>query len=537
MTNELFAGRYQLLGEAPKGAGGRLFEARDTESDEIVAVKVFIQPLPPKSPERADLEAVFARVRALDHPHLAEYLLLEIDEGYLVREWMNGFSLLELLRRRRELSGAEAITLLHGVPEAIDLARGAGIAGGQNYLERLLVAFDRGMAADKLEALRAEKVGDWPHFVVKLNPLVISTFLPTSEEDAMNTMVNVRPKAMGLVTPPAAFASMLYELLGGPHIVGEMKRYTPLAALNEGANAVLRRVLSGREVPSDCVALWQELLGASGLKPLPRKAAPPPLPARRLLTIPAALMGGVQPGTMLKVTPGDITCVPIHLIARPKFKIGRSLYQADFIARVLPETPDNEKLTKEIGRVHVLAEMVEDRLFLRDGNGEQASVNGSSFDGKPLSAEEVLPLDHPGVLALYRNYEMSVEPLHEVHDLGWKIVNEKEWHGPNEPDPAVRGAVAFRPRRGQTMLRNAVWIFTRLDFSVSEKGEPRWVEAGGPESEASFLHHRGQFWLANFSLSKAPVLEGVNLEPNQTAPLTNGQVLLLGAGRYTIEIH
>ena len=100
MTNELFAGRYELLDEAPAGAGGRLFEARDTTNDQRVAVKVFKCPLPPGAAERADLEDIFARAQQATHPNVLRYYALSLDEGYLVREWVHGFSFLELLRKR-----------------------------------------------------------------------------------------------------------------------------------------------------------------------------------------------------------------------------------------------------------------------------------------------------------------------------------------------------------------------------------------------------------------------------------------------------
>lgn len=339
-----------------------------------------------------------------------------------------------------------------------------------------------------------------------------------------------------MLTPPAAFAGMLYELLGGPHLSGFAPRFTPLSALNESGNAVLRRAIEGRA--ASCQALWDELKSTSGLEAKPRKkpAAPPPLPARRQLQIPAALAGGVQPGTMLKLIPSDITNVPVHLIARPQFKIGRSLYQADFIARVLPETPENEKLTKELGRVHVTAELKGGRLVLLDGNGEQPSVNGSSFAGVPLSGERPLALDKAGVLALYKNYELDVRPLLRAADLGWDLANEAEWPGPNPQPPTVSGAVVFTPRRNQAMLRKAVWLFTRLDFALNSRGEIIWTDAGGADSAGTFFHHRGQFWLANLALKEAPTVGNVALTENQAAPLVSGQVVLLGPGRYTVEV-
>ena len=535
MSNELFAGRYELLQESPSGAGGRLFEARDTTTGECVALKVFRKQLTPSSEERADLETMFARIRSSEHPHLVRFHSLSLDEGYLVREWVHGFSFLELLRKRREIPGEEAVCLLEGIGEAIDFATQQGLAPGGDLLPRLFVGFSREVPADQLARWRGEPLDKWPDFFVKLNPLSVSTFLPASEEDPMETVRNFRPKTSALLSPRAAFALMLYELLGGPHLSGITPRYAPLPALNEAGNAVLRGAIENRRAASACQTLWEELTAASALVPARKKAVPPPLPARRQLKIAEPLLKSVQAGTILKLTPSDLTYVPIHLIARRTFKIGRSLYQADFIARVLPETADNEKLTKEIGRVHVTAEMMDDHLMLADGNGAQPSVNGSSFNGTPLSAERLVPLDRPGILALYKNYELDVLPFLDAADLGWEIANEKDWPGPDAPSPAVRGAVVFKPRRGQATLRKSVWMFTRLDFQI-ERGEIVWVPAGTAPHAGSFFHHRGQFFLANLSLPDPPSVGGFSLTENLAAPLVNGQVIILGGGRYTAEI-
>lgn len=535
VSKELFAGRYELLQESPSGAGGRLFEARDTTTGECVALKVFRKQLTPSSEERADLEAMFARIRASEHPHLCRFHTLSLDEGYLVREWVHGFSFLELLRKRREIPGEEVVCLLDGIGEAIDFACQHELAPGGDLLTRLFVGFSREIPADQLAAWRGEPLSKWPDFFVKLNPLSISTFLPASEEDPMETVRNFRPKTSALLSPRASFALMLYELLGGPHLSGITPRYAPLPALNEAGNAVLRSAIENRRAASTCQALWEKLTAASALVPARKKVVPPPLPARRQLRIAEPLLSSVQAGKVLKLTPSDLTYIPIHLVTRRRFKIGRSLYQADFIARVLPETSENEKLTKEIGRVHVTAEVMDDRLMLADGNGAQPSVNGSSFNGTPLSAERLVPLDRAGVLALYKNYELDVLPLLDAADLGWEIANEKDWPGSTADAPTIRGAVVFKPRKGQATLRKTVWMFTRLDFQI-ESGEVVWIPAGTGTNAGTFFHHRGQFFLANLSLTDPPSVSGISLPPNTAAPMITGQVIILGGGRYTAEV-
>jgi hypothetical protein len=240
---------------------------------------------------------------------------------------------------------------------------------------------------------------------------------------------------------------------------------------------------------------------------------------------------------MLRLTPRDLSFTPIHLIARPSFRIGRSLYHSDFITRVLPETPENEKLTKEIGRVHALAELRGDQITLRDGNGEQGSVNGSSFEGAALSSEAPTPVLHAGCLSLYRNYELEVTPLLGASDLGWTIENEQLWSGPADLPLAIAGAVAFRPRREQPMLRQAAWIFSRLDFTLSPRGEVTWREAGLSGNHARFVFYRSQFWLAAFSPAPGSILyDGVEVAPDTVVPLGSGHTLHLAGGTYMVEV-
>ena len=554
---DLFAGRYDLLHEAPPGAAGRLFEARDAETDQVVALKVFRRELPQDGPERADLERFFATAQVCTHPHIIRFHALSVENGYLAREWIHGFSMIDLLRRRRELPAAEVIALLHDVPETIDAAVAADLAPTGDLLTRLFVAWDRSLPVDELTRLRGVQVTEWRGFTVKLNPMGMSSLLPLSPEETMSTMVSpLLAQAGPMLTPSVAFAEMIHQLLGAPRRSDRHRRYVPLGTLNEAGNAVLRRVVEGGKPPASCAVFWKELLEATGLAAQPRKAsppppppppilqpppkppvAPPPLPKRRTLHIPEAFLGNVQAGSILRLTPRDISFTPLQLIARPQFRIGRSLYHADFVTRVLPETEENEKLTKEIGRVHTLAELRGSDIFLIDGNGDQASVNGCTFDGHKLSADTLTRVKGRGVLTLYRNYELEIAPLLGSSDLGWQIDNEDAWPGPTAPPPALSGAVVFHPRRNQPSLRQAAWLFSRLDFALGSRGDVTWCEAGSPLSQGSFLFHRGQFWLATFAPPPGTIfLNNIELPRDAVVPLVSGQPVQLGPGNYIVEI-
>ena len=226
----------------------------------------------------------------------------------------------------------------------------------------------------------------------------------------------------------------------------------------------------------------------------------------------------------LQLIPHDDS-TPIHLVARAQFRIGRSPAHSDWVARFQPETPENEILTNELGRVHLVGEVAGGRPVLRDGNGADVSINGSTFDGVPLAANAGTPVTRRGVLTLGELYAVDLVPLFEDAD-----------DFPGEGQSGVRGAIVFAPRRLEPTLRDAAWIFTRLDFTLRPGGGPAWLapRRGNP---AAFLRRDGRFWLANASLrSDGLWLGDRSVAAGETVPLAAGESLRLGAREYSIEI-
>ena len=236
------------------------------------------------------------------------------------------------------------------------------------------------------------------------------------------------------------------------------------------------------------------------------------------------------PNDSLHLIPHDDS-PPIHLVARGQFRIGRSPDHSDWIARFQPETPENEILTNELGRVHVVGEVAGGRPALRDGNGTEASINGSAFDGHPLSANGGTSVRHRGLLALGELYAVDLVPLFcEADDF--LIEDHPEWRGQHSD---VHGAIVFAPLVLAPTLRDAAWIFTRLDFTLRPNGGPAWLppKRGNP---AAFLRCDGGFWLANANLpGDAMRLDHRSVPVGEAVLLGVGQSLRLGAREYAIE--
>ena len=219
-------------------------------------------------------------------------------------------------------------------------------------------------------------------------------------------------------------------------------------------------------------------------------------------------------------------------MARGKFRIGRSAADSDWIACFQPDTSENEILTNELGRVHVVGEIVDGAVMLRDGNGDHASINGSSFEGIPLSASVGMRVERRGMLTLGEVYAVDLVPLFaDADDFGIEGHDDSGAGGSE-----VRGAIIFTPRLLERTLRDAAWIFTRLDFALRPSGGPAWVapQRGNP---AAFVRRDGRLWLANTSLDGDQLwLEDQCIPVGEAVPLAAGEVLRLGARAYSIEI-
>ncbi|HET6407363.1 MAG TPA: hypothetical protein VFG14_05735, partial [Chthoniobacteraceae bacterium] len=528
----------------------RLFEARDSQSGKVVAVKVFRRELEGDAPERADLQRLFEIAQLSEHPGIFRYHSLAAGDGYLVREWVHGFCLVDLLRKRRELPAEELALLFDYVPTALDKAQQLGIAPSSGLITRLFVALDSALSPEELAAVKGTPVFEWPDFRVKLNPISLGQILPISWDETMHTMSGGVVLGSETTKPSLALAEAVYELLGAPHRGGRGRRYVPISTLSEGGNTYLRDVLTGQVTPATSEDFWQQLLRESDLQVAPRRSIPaksekpsaaispasPPVPPKRTLRIMDAFLKEVRAATILRLTPRDVSFAPIHLFARPSFKIGRSLYHADFITRVLPETAENEKLTKEIGRVHVLLERKGAGITIRDGNGEHPSVNGTKLDNAPLAHDQPVPLTHKVVLSLYRNYELEVAPFFSAYDRGFEIENDADWIGPAAESSSINGAIVFLPLNNQPSLRQAAWLFSRLDFALSPRGDVVWVESGAPGGQGSFLYHRGHFWIANFQLPAGSLsVNRMEVPPGSVVPLVGFQSVVLGPGNYVVE--
>ncbi len=535
LTGSLIADRFELLEEMPRVTDGRLFHARDLALGEDVAVKLLGPGCGLDGPGRQALETAVRRVQCTPQRHLLRHDSLDTAAGVQVREWIHGLSLLDLLRRRRELSADDTFRLLATLPAALDYLTTRDLPVPRPLLGKVFIQFE---PAAVPEARVLQPIADWPPFAVKVNPFSVRALLSDTTSDTTRTMI-VDPRASAAamtetVSAPRILAELLYELLGGRQREADSRRYSPLSALQEEGNGVLRRALLVAPHP-DCQALWQDLRKAQGSDVPPGVQLSVKRKAPRPLEIPAALLGTPAPGLALLLTPEDSTAPAIHLIARPHFAIGRSLQSADFITRFVPESAANNALTDRLSRIHITAENVHGRLLLRDGNGSTPSVNGSLLDGHLLSPDHPTPLHHRALAVLGGDYFLELTPLLHPTPREWPAEPLAAWPSAAASPREPLGALVCQPRHGQPVIRHSVWLFSEIGFGVDARSRPVWDTRAAGESPAAFHYHRGCFWLRNHAAPRL-ALGGSALTPGQAAPLAGGQTLVLGSAKYTVEI-
>lgn len=122
-------GEYELLDELGRGGMGRVYRARHTKLDRVVALKI----LPRGRLEDSGSLARFARemraIGQLDHPHVVHaYDGREIDEmPVLVMEYVEGMDLGELVRRLGRLEPEDASELVRQAALGLQYAHERGL--------------------------------------------------------------------------------------------------------------------------------------------------------------------------------------------------------------------------------------------------------------------------------------------------------------------------------------------------------------------------------------------------------------------------
>jgi serine/threonine protein kinase/TPR repeat protein len=290
------AGRYRIVEAMGETNAGRVFRAEDSAQNRTVRLLVLRQEVLNDSAVCTALEREVERLAQTQHPNLLGVFNFETIENasFLAMEWTDGFSLLDLLRARRELGADEAMALLKQAAGGLDYALKHGLTGLEFGLHQVMLHFDAPFERDKL--LHAP-MGKWPAFTLKLYPLGLARDLNSGRtwaggQTMVEGAVHGGDEADAKGRYIRALATVIYELLGGtisPLMLGGAgmaeSRYTPLSTLTEEGNEVLKRALDPAYSFEGAQAFCDALGRPDGMHsarreqatPVVRRDAPPPV--------------------------------------------------------------------------------------------------------------------------------------------------------------------------------------------------------------------------------------------------------------------
>lgn len=303
------AARYRLLEALGDSNAGQVFRAHDLSHTRDVRLVVLHRQLIADRGALSALEREVEKTIPIRHANLLRVDALETVDGttFLVLEWTNGCTLLELLRARRELTTPEALAVLAQAAAGVDHALACGLTQLDLALHQVFLHF-AGTPPAK-EQLTGQPLGDGAEFTVKVHPLGITRELTLSAAIADGQTIVGEGMSSGTAKEVAAkpravraLAAITYELLGGnlsPLGLAEGKlHYSPLPALSEEGNEVLRRALDPEP----------DLASASELH---RALAASEMAGRR--------RSQARSGTPLKTSPSRLPGIPGGAPARRRF--------------------------------------------------------------------------------------------------------------------------------------------------------------------------------------------------------------------------
>src|ERR1700751_5799085 len=246
----ILAERYRIITEIREGIGGRLYLAKDERATvrqpAAVALKLLHPTIASDFALLNRLENEIGTIRSAVDPHVLRYFGFEREASapFLVREWVHGFLLYDLLRWRRACRITEVMKLLQPIPPTLDFIADHGLGLVDVSARKIFVCCPGDVDPATFSTLGQNNIEDWDRCEVKLNPLSLGPLiqptrqlLGTSTTIPSSRILSLTQAETGIRGLKAVrlFARLVYELLSGhPPTVTEGSRYTPLSALNEG---------------------------------------------------------------------------------------------------------------------------------------------------------------------------------------------------------------------------------------------------------------------------------------------------------------
>lgn len=275
-SGQVIAGRFKLLEEIVASDHGRMFRAQSTEDQQQVAVLLLHSEKLSSSQAFTQLEEEVEILQKLPSPALQRVLSLERADfqSFLVLEWVDGPTLLEILRARRALTLPEACRILTPLSEGFDELAKAGLSCPDIAVHEVYLP----------TANAGKPVAEWPQCLPKFLPITQSggSSLPMDATMVASSYALMKAHGAFAGNPPSAFvfavASLAFEMLGGVSGGTSTGTYIPIAGVSEEGNAVLRKALNPAQSFPNAREFVQALSQAKSSAAAPIKTAPAPAP-------------------------------------------------------------------------------------------------------------------------------------------------------------------------------------------------------------------------------------------------------------------
>jgi serine/threonine protein kinase len=231
-------------------------------------------------------------IKGASHPNLLVYSGIESAASglFIVRQWVHGFLLYDLLRLRRSLKPEEVMAVLEPLPATLDLISERGLGLVDVSIRKLFVSCPVDVRPDEFASLAKGDARAWAKCTLKLNPLSLAPLLFRERRDWSSQTLLPSSRVLSMTQAEAGIRGtkavrllgrLVYELIRGraPSLRAN-ERPSPLPLLNEAGNQALWKACSpaGEAAPfRNCEEFWR-VFKESVSDRISRVAPPPAKP-------------------------------------------------------------------------------------------------------------------------------------------------------------------------------------------------------------------------------------------------------------------
>jgi hypothetical protein len=224
---------------------GAYFEAEGRKEGGAFMIHLFDSETSPL--EAARCAEIARKISLHPHPQITAVARIHMEgkRPFIACERIDGFGLLEMMRKRRRLPLGDALPIIEQLSSAADHALGFEISGLDFSFSSVRIVCGEDQLQTKMPDWLRLPVGRWPKFDVKI-PFYGSTPKFTPEEMGFLPESVGESKEAILGDYLRGIAAITHELLGGVRPKGltfNEKNYVPLASLTEQGNLILKRCL------------------------------------------------------------------------------------------------------------------------------------------------------------------------------------------------------------------------------------------------------------------------------------------------------